>query len=474
MLSTITSTTFRPFATSAHVASHRAPSARAGAGRVLAWAAACWMATASLALAQDVAIRAQRVVTMAGDDIADGVVIVRDGKITAVGPASATPVPAGMRVLEAAVATPGLIDARATVGVSGMLNQRQDQDQLERSAPIQPELRAIDAYNPLDPLVAYLRGFGITTVHTGHAPGELISGQTAIVKTVGNTVEDAVIVPEAMIAATVGPWAQRSGGSAPGTRAKMAAMLRDQLLKAQDYRRKLDKAAQAAVTPPTPPTPAADSAPSATDPTTEQAPPEPEARADADATPPDRDLRLEALVRVLRREVPLLVTVNRAQDIALVLRLAEEFNIRIVLDSASEAYLLTDRIKAAGVPVLVHPTMARAFGEMENKSFETAGMLRRAGVPVAIQGGYEAYVPKSRVILFEAQAAAQVGNVSPREALSLVTIDAARVLGIADRVGSLEAGKDGDVALFSGDPLEYTSRCVGVVIDGRVVSERAN
>ena len=114
--------------------------------------------------------------------------------------------------------------------------------------------------------------------------------------------------------------------------------------------------------------------------------------------------------------------------------------------------------------------MARSFDERENLSFETAAKLRRAGIPVALQSGYESYVPKTRVVLFEAAVAAANG-LSFEEALATITIDAARILGVADRVGSLEVGKDGDVALYDGDPFEYTSHCVGVVINGQVVSE---
>ena len=122
------------------------------------------------------------------------------------------------------------------------------------------------------------------------------------------------------------------------------------------------------------------------------------------------------------------------------------------------------------MPVIVHPTMQRAFGETENLSFETAAKLRHAGIPIALQSGYESYVPKTRVVLFEAAVAAANG-LSFAEALGSITIDAARILGIDKRVGSLEVGKDGDIALYDGDPFEYTSHCVGVIIDGRVVSD---
>jgi imidazolonepropionase-like amidohydrolase len=181
-------------------------------------------------------------------------------------------------------------------------------------------------------------------------------------------------------------------------------------------------------------------------------------------------LQLEALGRVLRREIPLLVTAHRAQDIANVLRLANEFEIDVLLDGAAESYLLIEEIKQAGVPVIIHPTMTRAFRETENLSYETAAKLVHAGIPVALQSGYESYVPKVRVLLFEAAIAAANG-LTFDEALATITINPARILGIDDRVGSLEVGKDGDVALYDGDPFEYTSHCIGVVIDGRIVSE---
>ncbi|HEX8176423.1 MAG TPA: amidohydrolase family protein [Pyrinomonadaceae bacterium] len=389
-------------------------------------------ALSSQAAAQQVAVRGETVYTMAGEPIKDGVVLINNGKIERVGAASQIRIPASYRQLRARVVTPGLIDARSVVGLSGYLNQPTDQSQLELSAAIQPELRAFDAYDARERLVEWLRRFGITTVHTGHAPGALISGQTMIVKTVGDNVEQAVMVPTAMISATLGPSGFGQGGKPPGTRAKEMAMLRAEFLKAREYLNKQTTAKE--------------------------------------DQKPARDLRMEALASVLRREIPLLVSADRYQDIITALRLQKEFGIKMVLDGAAEAYLVTDQIKAAGVPVIVHPTMERAGGESENLSMETAAVLRRAGIPIALQSGYETYVPKVRVVLFEAGVAAANG-LSFTDALSAITIDAARILGISNRVGSLETGKDADVALFDGDPFEYTSHVTGVIVNGKVVSE---
>ena len=182
-----------------------------------------------------VAVRGDRVYTMAGPSIQDGVVLLRDGKVERVGPSSEVAIPQGYRLLTARVVTPGLIDAHTVVGLAGYLNQEDDQDTLDPGAAIQPELRAIDAYDVSERLVEWLRGFGITTIHTGHRPGALVSGQTMVVKTVGNTVEDAVVVPVAMVTATLGDSARGAQGKSPGTRGKMVAMLRAELIRAQEY-----------------------------------------------------------------------------------------------------------------------------------------------------------------------------------------------------------------------------------------------
>jgi imidazolonepropionase-like amidohydrolase len=410
-------------------------------------------ALCSVATAQ-VAVKGKVVYTMAGDKITDGVVVVTDGKVAAVGPGATTPIPAGYKVLEAAVVTPGLVDARATLGLTGIYNTPHDSDQIEHSAPMQPELRAIDAYNAQEPLIEWVRSFGVTTVHTGHAPGELISGQTTIVKLRGRTIEEAVMVPTAMVAATLGAGAERPGG-APGTRGKSIAMLREELLKARDWQAKRDKAKAdpGSVKPP---------APGAGEKKDDK---------DKQPDPTERNIHMEMMADVAGGRTPLLVRCDRATDIAAALRLKQEFNLKLVLDSAAEAYVLTDQIKAAGVPVIIHPLMQRAVGEMENQAFTTPAKLRAAGIPVAFQSGYESYVPKVRVVLYEAAIAAANG-LTFEQALAGCTIDAARLIGVGDRVGSLEVGKDGDVAMYDGDPFEYTSHCTGVVIEGKVVSDK--
>lgn len=376
------------------------------------------------AAAQDVAVRGDQVWTMGPQGvITDGVVVIVDGRITAVGPAADIAIPQGMEVLTAPVVTPGLVDAHSTVGLTGYLNQFDDQDQLDDSSPMQPHLRAIDAYNPHDRLVTWLRELGITTVHTGHGPGALVSGQTMVVKTRGNTVEAALVEDGTMIAANLGAWAlDRS--STPGTRGRQMAMIRQALIGAQS------------------------------------------SMSDAERS---RDLVNEAFIEVIRGETPLLITANRMQDMQSALRLAEEFGITVILDGAADAHMMLDELRSWGGQVILHPTMARNEGELQNAAFTTAAVLAEAGIPFALQSGYEAYVPKVRVVLWEAGFAV-AHDLAPEDALASITIDAARIIGMEERIGSLEVGKDGDVAMFDGDPFEYTSHVTGVVIEGEVVS----
>lgn len=393
----------------------------------LLWTLSGWVSAGEV-----VAVKGKRIHTVSGRIIENGVVVCVDGKIAAIGDATTVAIPDGARVHEAEVVIPGLVDVRTCVGLSGLLNASQDSDQLEASNPAQPELRAIDAYNGKDELVEYLRGYGVTTVHTGHAPGELISGQTLIAKTHGNTIEAALMVDGRAVCCTLAETAKKSGKQSPGTRGKQVALLRQLLIEAGEYRTKLAK--------------------------------KPEG---SDAKPePQRNLKLEAMAEVLDGKKALLITADRAQDIANALRLADEFKIAIWLDSAAEAHELIPQIQKAKVPILLHPTMARASGERENLTFRSAAILKENNIPFAIQGGYESYVPKARVILFEAAIAAAHG-LSREAAIEAITLAPAKILGIADRVGSIEVGKDADLALFDGDPLEYTTHCVGVVIDGK-------
>ncbi len=368
-----------------------------------------------------VAVKGKMVYTMDGDPIENGVVLIKNGKIDRVGPGSRVRIPDDYVVKEADVVTPGLIDAHSVVGLAGYYNTSADQDQLERSDAVQPELRAIDAYNAREVLVKWLLDHGITTVHTGHGPGAVISGQTLITKTHGDNVDESVIVPEKMLAITLGS-AVRSNFSSPGTRSKAVSVLRQTLIAAQDYKE----------------------------------------------NGKSRRLDMEVLVKLLDGEITALITAHKANDIMTALRLQKEFGFNMVLDGAAEAYLVIDEIKEAGIPVIIHPAMIRLGGDAKNASLETAAKLHDAGVTVVFQSGFEGYVPKTRVVTFEAAIAAANG-LGMENTLKALTVDAAEVLGIQKRVGKLKKGMDADLALFDGDPFEYMTKVTGVIVNGEIV-----
>jgi imidazolonepropionase-like amidohydrolase len=388
---------------------------------------------AEKAHAQKHAIKADKLYTSEGPMIANGVLLLNDGKIEAVGTQAAIPIPEGYILHEAAVVTPGFIDAHSVVGLAGIFNQKHDQDQLEKSNPIQPELRAIDAYNAREELVRYLRGFGITTVNTGHGPGALVSGQTMVVKTAGETVDEALIDPFAMVAMTIGS-SVADNFEKPGTRAKGVSMLREAFVAAQIYKDKMQ---------------------------------------DEDLSKrPDRDLAKEALLEVLNGEVPALITAQSARDIITAIRLRDEFGFKLIIDGGAEAYSVIDELVAAKVPVVVHPTMVRNYGDTRHATYTCAARLHEAGIPIVFQSGFEGYVPKTRVVTFEA-ALAVANGLDYDAAMQALTIEAARLLGVDHQVGSLKPGKDADIALYDGDPFEYTSHVLKVFIDGILVSDEA-
>lgn len=377
------------------------------------------------------AVQADTLYTMEGPKITDGVVLISNNKIEAVGSASEIDISSDYETHQASVVTPGLVDAHSVVGLAGIYNVDSDQDQLETSNAIQPELRAIDAYNAREELVKFVLDKGVTTTHTGHGPGALASGQTMIAKTPYNTVEDALVDSATTVSFTLGSSVEQYFDK-PGTRAKGVAMLRQKFIDAQNYLEKRQAE-------------------------------DPDKR-------PSKNLEMEILADILEGKIKAMITAHRSHDIMSALRLQDEFGFDMILDGAAEAYLLLDEIKKAGVPVIIHPTMIRTYGDAQNASFTTAAKLAEAGIPFAFQSGFESYVPKTRIVLFEAAIATAYGL--PRTAaLEALTKTPSELLGISDRVGSLAEGKDADLVLFDGDPFEYTTHINSVIVDGKVVND---
>jgi imidazolonepropionase-like amidohydrolase len=388
----------------------------------------------SFSMRGQIAVKAEKIYTLAGEPITNGIVLIRDGKIEKIGVAESVKIPSGYSIYEAKVVTPGLVDPRSVVGLSGALNIPTDQDQLEKSNPIQPDLRAIDAYNPDDTLVGYLRINGVTTIHTGHGIGALVSGQTMVAKTKPGLIDAVTLVPVEMLAMSLGNTVEGNFTS-PGTKSKEIALLRTELLKAQAYEKKLGS---------------------------------------KDSTKlPARDLGMEMLVKLMHGDIKALVSANKATDIMSAIRLAKEFKLKLVIEGAAEAYRLIPEIKSSGAEVIVHPTMGRPYDDMANMTMENAAILTKAGITISIESGYEGYVPKTRVILFEAAVAA-ANELPYEEALKAITINPAKLLGLDKRIGSIEKGKDGDIVLYDGDPFEYTTHVCKVIIDGQLVADNCS
>jgi imidazolonepropionase-like amidohydrolase len=305
----------------------------------------------------------------------------------------------------------------------------------EATGPVQAGLRAIDAFNPREPLLHWQLSHGVTVVQTGPGEANPIGGLAGVFKTSGERVEEMTLRFPSALVMTLGerPKATYGGrNQLPSTRMGTAAVIRKAFVDAKAYAAKQTKPRK------------------------------------PDAAPPARDLGQEALALALAGEIPVLATARREDDIDTALRLAEEFGLRLELADAVDAYLMRERLRRARVPVHLGPVTGRiAALETMNLSFESAALLDAAGIPITFQSGFEDYVPRTHVVLFEASVAVAFGLDAGR-ALELLTREAAERLGVADRVGSLEPGKDADLVLFDGDPLEYTSHVLATIVNGEV------
>jgi imidazolonepropionase-like amidohydrolase len=382
------------------------------------------------------AVLAGRIHTVGRGTITDGVILVKDGKIEAVGARGEVPLPDDLPVVTAAVVTPGLIDADTCVPQAGALNLPADKDQDEMSDPNQADLRILDGFNPGEPLLEFLRREGVTVVRACPGRANVIAGQAGIFRTSGATAEKMTVRFPAALVVNLGEAPKKSyPNKLPTTRMGTAALVRNAFTQAQSDARK-------------------------------------RAGANDEAKRPPRNLKLEALQLALEKKVPVVFSGHRADDLDTALRLAKEFGLRAELDLASEAYLMADRIGAAGVPVVVHPTMQRpAAMETFNSYLGNAAVLAEHKVPLAIGTGYEDYVPKTRVLRHEA-GMAMVNGLGFDRALAAITLGAAKVLGIDDRFGSIEPGKAADLVLYDSDPFEHATHVTHTIQDGRVVYDR--
>jgi imidazolonepropionase-like amidohydrolase len=408
-----------------------------------------WLTSFPTALhAQKFAVLADHLYTMGSEmQGGPGMVLISGGKIESVTAGADLQAPAGYQVFRAAYATPGLIDVDTTAGISGAYNIPQDQDQDEATDPNTADVRSLDSFNPDEVLLKYVNQYGVTTIQSAPGPRNPIAGRAGIFKTAGpdsarTTADQLVIRRESAMIFNLGDVPKATYGKehkAPMTRMKTAEIIRHALWDAKAYPEKWEKWKKDG----------------------------------ADALKqPSRDPRLEALAPVVNGTMPAIFTVHRADDIATAIRIGDEFHLKYMLAYVTEGYLVREAIRKAGVPCLVGPIMERPDSpETANATYEIAALLEQVGIPIALMTGYESYVPKNRILLFEGGIASANG-LGLEKALRAVTIDAAQILGIQDRVGSLAVGKDADIALFDGDPFEYTSHVLAVIVSGQVTYQK--
>jgi len=379
------------------------------------------------------------VVPVEGEPIENGIVLMRDEKIAAVeGPGFA--VPSGVDVVDAAGkwVLPGFIDAHAHAGVHEEAEGWAGQDTNERTDPVAAHVRAIDAINPADLGFRDAITGGVLAVNVNPGSANPIGGQTAAIKCWGRTVDQMVLREPAGMKSALGENPKRVYGErneTPATRLGTAAVIRGAFVAAQNYQAKLA---------------AADSKDSV-----------------PERSVVERDLKLEALGRVLRREIPWRQHCHRADDIATAMRMAREFGYDLVIDHGTEAYLIADQIAAASIPVIIGPLFtSRSKVELRNRSLANPGRLAAAGVTIAITTDHP--VVPINFLIHQATLAVKEG-LDPVTALRAVTINPARIIGVDARLGSLSVGKDADLVIWSGDPLDVMSRAELAFVDGREI-----
>jgi len=381
-----------------------------------------------------VAISGGRIVPITGDDIERGTVLIENGKIAAVGAKVA--IPDGARVVDATGTwvLPGFIEAHGHVGVSEEAEGWAGQDTNEMTEPVTAHVRAIDAINPADMGFRDAISGGVLAVNVNPGSGNPIGGQTVALKCWGRTVDQMALRQPSGMKSALGENPKRVYGEqkkTPSTRLGTAAVIRGALVDAANYLRRIEA---------------------------EQAKPE------AERKPVDRDLKLEALGKVLRREIPWRQHCHRADDIATAIRIADEFGYDLVIDHGTEAHLLADLLAARDIPVVIGPLLtSRSKVELRNRSLANPGRLAKAGVTIAITTDH----PVVPINFLVHQASLAVKDGLDREtALRALTINPARIAGIDDRLGSIEPGKDADLVLWSGDPLDVLSRAELAFLDG--------
>ncbi|MBS7338855.1 MAG: amidohydrolase [Lachnospiraceae bacterium] len=378
-----------------------------------------------------------KILTMAGDVWEKGYLCIENGKIRELGPmkdGAPFPLPANknLTVINAlgCLVMPGLIEAHCHMGITEEKKGMEGDDCNETVNPITPHLRAIDAINPMDAAFSNAVRAGITSAMIGPGSSNVVGGTFSFVKTFGRCIDDMVVLsPAAMkIAFGENPKVNYSGQEkSPVTRMAIAAMLREELFKAQRYYEQKC----------------------------------------AGMKREKEDFRLEPWIPVFEKKIPLKAHVHRADDIQTAIRIAEEFGLPMTLDHCSEGHLITEKVKESGFPAIVGPDLtSRNKIEVQNMAFKTVGILNQAGVKTAITTDHPVSLIQSLPIC--AGFAVKAG-MEEMEALKSITIYPAQICRVDHRVGSLEPEKDADIAIFDGSPLKVETKTLCTMIEGVIV-----
>ncbi|ASO22813.1 hypothetical protein AHOG_26040 [Actinoalloteichus hoggarensis] len=369
------------------------------------------------------------------EPISGGAVLIQAGKIVAVGSPDEITVPDGIRTVDASGqwVLPGFVESHGHIGVHEEGEGWAGQDTNEMTDPNGARFRALDAINAADIGFHDALEGGVTSSVIKPGSGNPIGGQTVAVKNWGRTVDEMLVRQPVSVKSALGENPKRVYGEqkkTPSTRLGVAAIIRDAFLKAQDYRERREHTRQ-------------------------------------EGKPFERDATMEVLVKVLDRELPWCQHTHRADDIATAIRLAEEFGYRLVINHGTEGHLVADLLAEKQIPVIIGPLFTtRSKVEVRQRHLRNPGILDRAGVEIAITTDHP--VIPINFLVHQATLAVKEG-LDPAAALRSLTINPARILGLDDRVGSLTPGLDGDVVLWSGDPLDVMSRALRVFVDGREV-----
>jgi len=384
-----------------------------------------------------------KIIAMTGQTFEKGYILADEGKIIELGnmedmPAISAISEKRVEVVDAegGYVLPGLIDAHCHVGMWEDSVGFEGDDGNEATDPVTPQLRAIDGVYYADRSFTEARENGVTTVVTGPGSANVIGGQFAALKTYGRRIEEMIVKEPVAMKVAFGEnpkTVYNEKRQMPMTRMATAALLRENLMKAAEYKQQLE-----------------------------------DYNKDRENnSKPDFDMKMEALLKVINREIPLKAHAHRADDILTAIRIAKEFNLRLTIEHCTEGHLIKDILAEEGVAAIVGPSLTdRSKPELRNQSLKTPGILSESGVKVAIMTDHPC-IPVQYLSLCAAMAVRE--GMDDYEAMKAVTINAAEITGIGDRVGSLEKGKDADIVVFNGHPFELRTKVMMTVINGNIV-----